>query len=210
MTPVFRQRRDPRPVPGERSENSGCHYHNLNRRKKWRQKLLFDPSPIYKQQSEISSDYPKVGRVIPNAPSSVGRIVSTSRLQNPPTQRILSTKPTAYPDRPRPTFVSFDPFARNHSVIPHLGLTFAPSCVSVPPMPRKIREIVEEASQLPYGERVELIEQLIADTAKDIDPKIEKVWGDEVMRRLADIESGKEKLIPGDEAMARVRKSIGL
>ena len=77
-------------------------------------------------------------------------------------------------------------------------------------MPRKISEIVEEARQLPYGDRAELIEQLIADTAKDIDPQIEKAWGDEALRRLAEIESGKGKLIPGDEAMARVRKSIGL
>lgn len=77
-------------------------------------------------------------------------------------------------------------------------------------MPRKVREIVEEARQLPYGERTELIEQLIADSAKHPDPEIEKAWGDEALRRLKEIEEGKVKLIPGDEAMARVRKSIGL
>jgi len=77
-------------------------------------------------------------------------------------------------------------------------------------MTRKISDIVAEASQLPYGERAELIEQLIASNSKDIDPTIEKAWTDTAMRRLAEIESGKEKLIPGDEAMARVRKSIGL
>ena len=76
-------------------------------------------------------------------------------------------------------------------------------------MPRKVSQIVKEARQLPYGERAELIERLIADTAKDIDPKIEKAWGDEAMRRLAEIESGKVKLIPGEEVMARARKIIG-
>ena len=45
-------------------------------------------------------------------------------------------------------------------------------------MPRKVSEIVEEARQLPYGKRAELIEKLIADSAKDIDPKIEKAWGE--------------------------------
>jgi len=35
---------------------------------------------------------------------------------------------------------------------------------------------------MPYGERAELIEQLIADTAKDIDPQIEKAWA---MKRCA-------------------------
>ena len=77
-------------------------------------------------------------------------------------------------------------------------------------MPRKVREIVEEARQLPYGERAELVEQLILANQQDIDPKIEKAWADTALRRLEEIESGKEKLIPGDEAMARVRKTVGL
>ena len=76
-------------------------------------------------------------------------------------------------------------------------------------MPRKIRDIVEEARQMPYGDRAELIEQLIADSAKAIDPKIEKAWGDEALRRLEEIENGKVKLVPGDEVMARARKIIG-
>ena len=78
------------------------------------------------------------------------------------------------------------------------------------PRKRKVSEIVEEARQLPCGERAELIEQLIADTARKIDPKIEKAWGDTAMRRLREIESGKVKLIPGDQVMAQIRKIIGL
>jgi putative addiction module component (TIGR02574 family) len=76
-------------------------------------------------------------------------------------------------------------------------------------MPRKVSEIVEEARQLPYGERAELIEQLILANQQDLDPKIEKAWGDTAMRRLAEIESGKVKLIPGEDVMARARKIIG-
>lgn len=76
-------------------------------------------------------------------------------------------------------------------------------------MPRKVSEIVEEARQLPYGERTELIEQLIADSARHPDPEIEKAWGDEAMRRLTEMENGKVKTIPGDEVMARARKIIG-
>jgi len=78
------------------------------------------------------------------------------------------------------------------------------------PRKRKVSEIVEEARQLPYGERAELIEQLIADSAKDIDPEIEKAWGDETLRRIKEIEEGKVKGIPLDEALARVRKTVGL
>ncbi len=74
---------------------------------------------------------------------------------------------------------------------------------------RKVQQLVEEAKQLPYGERAELIEQLIAASAQDIDPAVEKAWGDEVTRRLKEIEDGKVKLIPGEEVMARARKIIG-
>lgn len=75
-------------------------------------------------------------------------------------------------------------------------------------MPRKFSEILEEARALPYGERAELIEQLIADAAKD--PEIEKAWGDEVLRRLEEIEDGKVQMIPGEQVMAEVRKIVGL
>jgi len=77
-------------------------------------------------------------------------------------------------------------------------------------MPRKFSEILEEARALPYGERTELIEQLIADAAKDPDPEIEKAWSDEVLRRLKEIEDGKVQMIPGEQVMAEVRKIVGL
>lgn len=76
-------------------------------------------------------------------------------------------------------------------------------------MKRRFHELVEEAKQLPYGERAELIEQLIAASAENIDPAVEKAWGDEVTRRLKEIEDGKVQLIPGEEVMARARKIIG-
>lgn len=76
-------------------------------------------------------------------------------------------------------------------------------------MPRKISDIVTEARQLPYGERAELIEHLIIANAQDIDPKIAKAWTDTAMRCLAEIESGKEKFIPGEEVMARARQILG-
>ena len=44
----------------------------------------------------------------------------------------------------------------------------------------------------------------------NIDPKIEKAWGDTAMRRLKEIEDGKVKLIPGEQVMAEIRKIVGL
>lgn len=75
---------------------------------------------------------------------------------------------------------------------------------------RKISEIVEEARGLPYGERTELIERLIADAAQNIDPEIEKAWGDEAIRRIKEIEEGKAVGIPLDKALARVRETVVL
>ena len=76
-------------------------------------------------------------------------------------------------------------------------------------MPRKVSEIVEEARQMPYEARAELVEQLILANAKDLDPKIEKAWADTAMRRLAEMESGKVKPIPGHVTSARIRKIVG-
>jgi putative addiction module component (TIGR02574 family) len=77
------------------------------------------------------------------------------------------------------------------------------------PHKRKFSEILEEARGLPYDERAELIEQLIADSAKDIDPEIEKAWGNEALRRLKEIEDGKVQMIPGEVVAAKMRKILG-
>jgi putative addiction module component (TIGR02574 family) len=91
---------------------------------------------------------------------------------------------------------------------PFASPDFAPLIFAMP-RKRKVSEIVKEARQLPYGERTELIEQVIADTVRNPDPKIDKAWGDEALRRLRDIEEGKVKGIPLDKAFARVRKTVG-
>lgn len=77
-------------------------------------------------------------------------------------------------------------------------------------MTRKISEIVAEASQLPYGERAELIDQLIAANAQDVDPKVDAAWKEVTRQRIAEIRSGQAKGIPVDEALAQVRQRAGL
>lgn len=76
-------------------------------------------------------------------------------------------------------------------------------------MPRKVNELVAEAKQLPYGDRAALVEQLIAASANDLDPKIEQAWGDEAMRRVAEIKSGKVQGIPGEQVSSGIRRIIG-
>jgi len=53
--------------------------------------------------------------------------------------------------------------------------------------------------------RADLIERLVATLAEEIPSEITRAQLDEVHRRIAQVESGEVALIPGDEALARVR-----
>ena len=69
-------------------------------------------------------------------------------------------------------------------------------------------EIFRDAVALPPEVRVELTERLVASLAEDISPEITNAQLAEVRRRIAQVESGEVALIPGDEALARVRKLL--
>jgi putative addiction module component (TIGR02574 family) len=66
-------------------------------------------------------------------------------------------------------------------------------------------EIFREAMALPPEARAELTERLIVSLAQDISPELAKLQLAEVRRRIAQVESGEVELIPGDEALTRVR-----
>jgi putative addiction module component (TIGR02574 family) len=66
-------------------------------------------------------------------------------------------------------------------------------------------DIFRDAVALPPDLRAELTERLIASLAEDVSPEITKAQLSEVRRRIAEVELGKAELIPGDEALARVR-----
>jgi putative addiction module component (TIGR02574 family) len=68
-------------------------------------------------------------------------------------------------------------------------------------------EIVEaQALKLSAEERAQLADRLIASIFED--HEIEDAWAAEVERRIEEIESGRAKLIPGAEAVARARAAI--
>jgi len=69
-------------------------------------------------------------------------------------------------------------------------------------------EIFHDAVTLPRDARVELTERLIASLTVDISPEIINAQLAEVRRRIAQVESGEAALIPGDEALARVRNLL--
>jgi putative addiction module component (TIGR02574 family) len=69
-------------------------------------------------------------------------------------------------------------------------------------------EIFRDAMALPPDARAELAERLVESLAKDISPEITSAQLAEVRRRIAQVESGEVELIPGDDALARVRNLL--
>ena len=69
-------------------------------------------------------------------------------------------------------------------------------------------EIFRDAMALPPDACAELTERLIESLVQDISPEISSEQLAEVRRRIAQVESGEVELIPGDEALARVRNLL--
>jgi putative addiction module component (TIGR02574 family) len=69
-------------------------------------------------------------------------------------------------------------------------------------------EIFSQALALSPEVRAKLAEQLIGSLAEDVSPDITGAQLAEVRRRIAQAESGEVALIPGDEALARVRSLL--
>jgi putative addiction module component (TIGR02574 family) len=70
-------------------------------------------------------------------------------------------------------------------------------------MSSTVEALEVEALQLSATGRARLIERLIA--SLDVDPGVEDAWAAEVERRNAEIESGAVSLIPGPNAVAKLK-----
>lgn len=76
-------------------------------------------------------------------------------------------------------------------------------------MSLSVEQIVREVRQLPTEQAAELFDRLLVETFAQPDPGIDAAWRQEVRRRIADIESGREPGVDGDEVMAELRKIVG-
>ncbi len=70
-------------------------------------------------------------------------------------------------------------------------------------MPITVEVLEAEALNLSVAERSRLVEKLIL--SLDTEPDVESAWAMEVARRHAEIESGAVSLLPGAEALARLK-----
>jgi putative addiction module component (TIGR02574 family) len=75
-------------------------------------------------------------------------------------------------------------------------------------MTQALAKILEEAEQLSTAERAELADRIVESLAHDISPDIEEAQIREVRRRIAEVESGNVTLIPGEEALSRIRRLV--
>ena len=73
-------------------------------------------------------------------------------------------------------------------------------------MSTQLETIEAQALSLTLEERAQLADRLITSLFED--QNIEDAWSIEVERRIKDIESGRSKLIPASEAIARARAAI--
>jgi putative addiction module component (TIGR02574 family) len=69
-----------------------------------------------------------------------------------------------------------------------------------------LRDIIEEAKKLPRDEQVDLIDELYC--MINVDPNdvtLTPAQAEDLRQRMDDVRSGKDDLIPGDEAIAMLR-----
>ena len=76
-------------------------------------------------------------------------------------------------------------------------------------MATAVDELYEKASHLPPSERAALAGLLVDTLEGAIDPEIERVWRQEVTKRIAELDSGAVKTVSGDEVRAKLRNIVG-
>jgi putative addiction module component (TIGR02574 family) len=76
-------------------------------------------------------------------------------------------------------------------------------------MTQTVARILGEAEQLSVAEREELADRLVESLVRNIPPEVQRAHLAQVRRRIADVESGKVALVPGEEALQQVRRLVG-
>lgn len=76
-------------------------------------------------------------------------------------------------------------------------------------MPMTIEQIAEEALALPSEQRALLADRLVESLDATEANRIDRLWLAEAKRRRDEVRQGLVQTIPGEEALARVRRSLG-
>ena len=66
----------------------------------------------------------------------------------------------------------------------------------------QINEIIQEALRLPATARFQIVDQLMQSLDKT-DPEIDRIWGEEAVRRLASFDAGLSKTYSPEEVFGQ-------
>ena len=72
-------------------------------------------------------------------------------------------------------------------------------------MGKVTEKIIEEVLSLPADTRLNLIEKLLTSLNLPVDERIDHLWAEEAERRVAQIEAGEAKLVPGVEVFSKIQ-----
>lgn len=72
-------------------------------------------------------------------------------------------------------------------------------------MTAQTAEILDVVDSLPIDMKLEIIDHLLESISPN-KKEVDEAWKEEVERRIDEVESGKVKLIPGEEVFARMRE----
>ena len=73
-------------------------------------------------------------------------------------------------------------------------------------MPAVAKKVLDEALSLPADARVSLVEKLLSSLNLPTRPEIDRLWAEEAEKRIAQIDKGEIKLVPGRKVFANIRK----
>ena len=66
----------------------------------------------------------------------------------------------------------------------------------------QINEIIEEALRPPAAARFQIVDQLMQSLDKP-DPEIDRIWGEEAVRRLASFDAGRSKTFSPEDVFGQ-------
>ena len=75
-------------------------------------------------------------------------------------------------------------------------------------MNREATELLKKALSLPVEERADLAGSLIESLDKAEDDSVAAAWDQEIARRMAEIDSGRAKLVSLEEARRRLASAV--
>ncbi|HPX60936.1 MAG TPA: addiction module protein [Deltaproteobacteria bacterium] len=76
-------------------------------------------------------------------------------------------------------------------------------------MATTVEKICKEALILPADARIGLVERLLISLNLPTRADIDHLWAEESERRIAEIDRGETRLIPGDQVFDNIRRKYG-